>query len=274
VLRFPCFRLMTIVLLGATLRCLPIAAEEITIPVPLRHAHAHNDYHHEQPLFEALDLGFSSVEADIFLIDGELLVGHDKEELKPERTLRNLYLDPLLERVEQRGGHVHHRDAPFFLFIDIKDDANRTRRALTKVLADYASIVGSPNKRGAPRAAVTVVLSGSSPRRGIVVDGLRLAGADGPLSQLDSKAIAAEMPVISDNWGKHFGESNAASLSGTQLERLRVITSKAHESGRLVRFWATPESEELWSVLLDNGVDLINTDELDRLANYLESRGN
>src|SRR5262245_58578952 len=37
---------------------------------PLRQAHAHNDYEHPRPLFDALDQGFCSVEADIYLVDG------------------------------------------------------------------------------------------------------------------------------------------------------------------------------------------------------------
>ena len=44
--------------------------------IPLPRAHAHNDYRHERPLFDALDHGFCSVEADIFLVEGQLLIGH------------------------------------------------------------------------------------------------------------------------------------------------------------------------------------------------------
>lgn len=36
-------------------------------------AFSHNDYEHERPLFDALDLGFNCVEADLWLIDGELV---------------------------------------------------------------------------------------------------------------------------------------------------------------------------------------------------------
>jgi hypothetical protein len=43
-------------------------------PVPLTRAHAHNDYLHARPLFDALDHGFCSVEADVWLVDGKLLV--------------------------------------------------------------------------------------------------------------------------------------------------------------------------------------------------------
>src|SRR4051812_6365807 len=78
---------------------------------PLTHAHAHNDYEHARPLFDALDHGFCSVEADIWLVDGALLVAHDKKDLKPARTLQSLYLDPLRERTKANGGRVY-RDGP------------------------------------------------------------------------------------------------------------------------------------------------------------------
>src|SRR5881227_2198600 len=67
--------------------------------IPLTRVHAHNDYEHKRPLFDALDHGFCSVEADIFLVNGELLVGHAPWDLSPKRTLQKLYLDPLRERV-------------------------------------------------------------------------------------------------------------------------------------------------------------------------------
>ena len=69
---------------------------------PLKQAHAHNDYLHDRPLLDALDHGFCSVEADIFLVDGELLVAHTRSELSKERTLKKLYLNPLRERVKTK----------------------------------------------------------------------------------------------------------------------------------------------------------------------------
>jgi hypothetical protein len=42
-----------------------------------------------------------------------------------------------------------------------------------------------------------------------------------------------------------------------------------HAAGRVVRFWATPENESLWPQLRACEVDLINTDQLDRLAAFL-----
>ena len=74
---------------------------------PLPHAHAHNDYEHPHPLLDALERGFCSVEADVHLVDGELFVAHDANAIKPDRTLRKLYLEPLLDRVRAHGGRAY-----------------------------------------------------------------------------------------------------------------------------------------------------------------------
>lgn len=57
--------------------------------------HSHNDYWRRVPLFEALSLGVTGVEADCHLIDGVLYVGHKPRSLRTNRTLQSLYLDPL-----------------------------------------------------------------------------------------------------------------------------------------------------------------------------------
>src|SRR5207237_5482180 len=84
-----------------------LAAPPVPAIVPLRHAHAHNDYQHRRPLLDALDRGFCSVEADIFLVEGELLVGHTRFDLRRGRTLEKLYMRPLRERVKAGKGHVY-----------------------------------------------------------------------------------------------------------------------------------------------------------------------
>ena len=85
--------------------CLAIGEEEV--PKPLPAAHAHNDYLHKRPLLDALAHGFCSAEADIFLVDGVLLVAHERASLDKNRTLKALYLDPLLERTRKNSGRVH-----------------------------------------------------------------------------------------------------------------------------------------------------------------------
>src|SRR5262249_16114913 len=54
-------------------------------------------------------------------------------------------------------------------------------------------------------------------------------------------------------------------------ERQKLVehVRRAHEHGRKVRFWATPEKEAVWNELLAAGADYINTDKLDELQKFL-----
>src|SRR5215208_6777085 len=169
---------------------------------PLPNAHAHNDYEHKRPLFDALDHGFTSVEADVFLVDGNLLVGHDREALKPERTLDSLYLAPLADRVKQNSGHVYSKPAPFFLLIDIKDDPGKTYRELEKLLANYVDMLTTVEAGKVRPGAVTVVLTGNRPQIDRHDSRFRYAALDGRVTDLKSQSPAHLMPMISDNWTK------------------------------------------------------------------------
>ena len=95
----------------------------------LPQAHAHNDYLHESPLYDALRHGFASVEVDIYLAGNELYVGHEPKELRKDRTLAFLYLEPLRQILAQNGGKIYANFTPFTLLIDIKTDADNTYKA-------------------------------------------------------------------------------------------------------------------------------------------------
>src|SRR5262245_36395471 len=118
-----------------------VCAQGQTEPSPLLNAHAHNDYEHRHPLFDALAQGFCSVEADIYLVQGQLLVAHDRENVSTQRTLEALYLDPLRERVKKNGGKVFPNGPEFTLLIDIKSEAEPTYAALREVLRRYADLL-------------------------------------------------------------------------------------------------------------------------------------
>src|ERR1035438_1623592 len=116
-------------------------------PVPLMHAHAHNDYEHKRPLFDALDRGFCSVEADVHLVDGQLLVAHNRFQVKRGATLQALYLDPLSQRVQKNGGHVYAGGPEFTLLVEFKGDWRTSYPVLRGILKQDAAqygITGSP----------------------------------------------------------------------------------------------------------------------------------
>jgi Glycerophosphoryl diester phosphodiesterase family len=236
---------------------------------PLRQAHAHNDYEHPRPLFDALDQGFCSVEADIYLVDGKLLVAHDRKDLKPDRTLEKLYLDPLRERAKANGGSVYRGGPPFWLLIDVKTEAKSTYAALHPVLERYADILSVTTDGKFERKGVTVVVSGNTDRAGITAQTRRYAAIDGRPPDLETDAPAHLVPWVSDNWRLHFHWAGDGPMPDAEKAKLRDFVAKAHRQGRLVRFWATPESTAVWAELRAAGVDLINTDKLAELRAFL-----
>ncbi|MCA9262777.1 MAG: phosphatidylinositol-specific phospholipase C/glycerophosphodiester phosphodiesterase family protein [Planctomycetales bacterium] len=239
---------------------------------PLKNAHAHNDYHHDRPLMDALDHGFTSVEADIFLVDGKLLVAHSRLELKPASTLASLYLNPLQERIRAQGGRVY-RDGPLFtLLVDIKSEGESTYRALHEVLRQYPDMLTAVHNGQVRDGPVQIIISGNRPHEFIAQQSERFAAVDGRISDLDSTAPAHLLPLISDNWRNHFRWSGTGPMPSEELAKLQDIITRAHQAGRRVRFWATPENAAVWDVLYQQKVDLVNTDKLAELEAFLRSK--
>jgi hypothetical protein len=76
-------------------------------PVPV---HSHNDYTHRIPLFEALASGCISVEADVHLVEDDLLVGHSSKGLHKKNNLRTMYLEPLQRMLEAQNRNLSAHD--------------------------------------------------------------------------------------------------------------------------------------------------------------------
>jgi len=234
-----------------------------------RQAHAHNDYLHERPLLDALDSGFCSVEADIYLVDGKLLVAHTKSELSPDRTLRSLYLDPLRARIQKHSGKVHPDGEVFTLLIDIKSEGKSTYRALNTLLAEYRDILSFVDAGTQHTGAVTAIVSGNRAIELISAEQVRFVGIDGRLADLESDSQEHLLPLISDNWTLHFKWRGLGEFPVSERDKLKSIIDRAHAKKRCVRFWATPDNANMWAALKDAGVDLINTDDLKGLSSFL-----
>jgi len=247
-------------------------------PVPRPRAHAHNDYYHKRPLLDALSHGFCSVEADVYLVDGKLLVAHSRLELKPEKTLEKLYLDPLLERVRKNtaSGFMKTRvfpgGPPFTLLIDFKTNGSEIYKRLQQVLPRYKEMLSRVENGTYSKGAVTIVISGDRPREQIAKSTIRYVGIDGRLGDLGSTEPAHLLPLISDRWTTHFRWRGNGPMPAEEKLKLKKIVEQAHASGRRVRFWATPENPALWQELYDAGVDLINTDKLAELEKFLSGQ--
>ncbi|MFF1705271.1 phosphatidylinositol-specific phospholipase C/glycerophosphodiester phosphodiesterase family protein [Streptomyces sp. NPDC058252] len=254
------------------------ASEHQHGPRPLWRAHAHNDYEHPRPLFDALDHRFGSVEADIYLVGDQLLVAHDPVELDPARTLESLYLDPLAARVKAQHGSVYrgHR-TPLQLLIDIKTEGSSTYLELDRHLRRYRHLFTTYAHGRVYPGPVTAVISGDrAARTPMEAQSVRRAFYDGRLTDLGSSASASFVPLISDNWTLNFTWLGDGPFPATEREKLRGIIAAAHARRQKVRFWATPDlagpaRDALWGELLAADVDYLNTDDLAGLEAFLDA---
>jgi glycerophosphoryl diester phosphodiesterase len=240
----------------------------------LSSAHAHNDYDHRRPLQDALDRGFNSVEADVWLVDGELRVAHDLADAKPGRNLESLYLKPLADRVRQNHGQVYKHGQDFQLLIDIKSDGPSTYAAVDQALAKYRGISTIFVNGRVREGAVTSVISGNRPLEDMKAQKVRYAGYDGRLGDLQSGRPSSLMPLVSDNWSNVFTWRGVGPMPEAEKTKLRDIVVSAHHAGYKVRFWETPDTpgaarEALWRELVAANVDYINTDDLHGLEDFL-----
>jgi hypothetical protein len=242
---------------------------------PLAQAHAHNDYTQARPLTDALDRGFTSVEADVWLMGGELLVAHDPDEVVPGATLETLYLEPLSARVRANGGKVHPGwRHSFHLLLDVKSAARPTYRAIHETLRRYEPMLTRFSPGGTTQGAVSVTISGHRDLSAMEQQEVRYAAYDGRISDLDGGRPASLVPLVSDDWTETFSWRGSGVMPPSERRRLRGIVARAHADGRRVRFWGTtdlpaPARERIWQEGLAAGVDYLDTDHLGELKEVI-----
>jgi Glycerophosphoryl diester phosphodiesterase family len=235
---------------------------------PHPNAHAHNDYEHAQPLWNALAVGFISVEADVHLVDGKLLISHGKPQ-PGAPTLQQLYLAPLDSLLSLHGDKIYpDYSGTFYLMIDCKTDAERTYRAIQNEVLRYKRLLCSSSY-----CPVKIFISGNRATDTMMKEGYRGIAMDGRPGDL-GKGIPVElMPVISDhysNWSSWKGKTN---VQPDEIAQIRELAQRVHAEGKKLRLWAIPDNELAWAALLNVGVDFINTDQLEALHVFLSRRG-
>lgn len=232
---------------------------------------SHNDYEQDEPLNAALDLGFQMIEADIHLIDGELYVIHDHPtDLQNIPLLKDLYLTPLKERVEKNNGEVLPGESlPFYLVIDVKTEAESTYRALLETLDSYQNLFYRKREGEWIDGPVRLLISGNRPS--LTADSPdRMVFLDGRVPNLGNGFSSELYPLISDSWTEYFTWDGTGEIPDDELNLLREYVSKAHQEDKLIRFWGTKDNEEVWRTFINNGVDVINVDDIEGIRNFLD----
>ena len=238
--------------------------------------HAHNDEMQAHPLVDALQAGMGSIEADVHLIDGDLLVGHDGAWARSHRLrLEDSYIAPLVARVQRYGG-VYRRGVPTVLLLDFKDDPTAIYAVLVPLLEKYRSALSSYQDGKKTQRPIDVVITGAKPAHVVDLPGLRRVAFDGSVAELlrDPSAVSPERTPMLNGWFKaYFKWTGTGPMAESEDRTLRHMVDLAHQRHVRLRLWDAPDNPAAWSLLETVGVDYVNTDHLQDFAQWQDRFG-
>jgi alkaline phosphatase len=230
-------------------------------------AHSHNDYLQQFPLWQAYNEGFGSIEADIFLREGKLIVAHTVKEIDTERTLEALYLKPLQKVIDKNNGRVYADSSRTLqLLIDLKTEAIPTLKALLDELSRYPSLTGSTTLR--------IVITGNRPPVESYGQYPSWLSFDGDLAINYQPEALKKVALFSDNFANYSKWNGKGRLPAAEKSKLDAAIARAHGLQKKIRFWNAPDMVNSWYSYLDMGIDFINTDHIETLSRFIETLPN
>jgi hypothetical protein len=272
--------------------------EDLSGGIQVLPVHSHNDYWRRVPLFDALAVGCTGVEADIWLNEGSLLVGHSEDSLNVNRTLRSLYVDPLVQILtyqnfrrpvgtKPHGVFDSSPETSLILLIDIKSDGFLAWPVLRQQLEPLRSKGWLTYHDGTTLSPgpVTVVGTGNTPFSLILDDTMnnisdtdnairRDIFFDAPLERLSSSIYnASNSYYASISIGEAIGRTWFGKLNTRQSTIIKEQTHLAARFGLKARYWDTQAwpvawRNRVWDTLVGHGVGMLNVDDVVAAARW------
>jgi alkaline phosphatase len=229
-------------------------------------AHSHNDYEQNIPFLRAYYQQFGSIEADIFLRNDSIFVAHDQKYINAKNTFQALYLKPILEQIEKNKGSIYpDKNLGLQLLIDLKTPGKETIPVLIKALEPYAGIFF-------PKGQIKIVLSGDVPAPEEFAQYPPYLFFDGRPDIQYTRPQLEKIGLISQDFTKYTKWNGKGVLTKEDKNGIEAVIKKVHDQGKKVRFWATPDHVNAWKMLMNMGLDYLNTDKVEELGPYLRSR--
>lgn len=240
---------------------LPVHAQYTTL-----NAHSHNDYEQATPFFMAHNAHFGSIEADIWAVDGNLLVAHSKAEITAERSLDSLYILPIVRLYRKNGQKAWNDQASTFqLLIDLKTAVEPTLSLLVEKLEKYPDVFDSKGN------AIRIVITGNRPVPSDFNKYPLFISFDGNISLKYDDQQLKRIALYSENLKDFTRWNGKGPIIQKEEKRLRQIIDSVHGINKKIRFWNAPDEAEAWKTLMILKVDYINTDRIQELSTYLKT---
>lgn len=201
------------------------------------------------------------MEADVFLIDGRLRVGHDRNQASRAGTLEAVYLQPLAS-LAARCGQLTESGAPFLLLLEVKEASHPAYEALVAMLQGHEHWIALDGvHRDRP---VEVVMVGWTPAE----DDARVMRQRRIANRGDTLA-GPGVRLLSMDYGKTMGRRWRTAAG----RRKWVSTLRAARRANphcLLRVHNVPVEARIYKELLAAGVDLVGTRNLAATRGVLE----
>ncbi len=229
--------------------------------------HSHNDYNQSSPFYGAYAAGMGSVEADVYIIGGKLLVSHNEEDTDPGRSLDKLYLQPIAKAFKNNKGHIYpNKNKTLQLLIDIKSNHKQVLATLITELKPYLKFFDqSINKR-----AVRILISGDVPPPANFKDYPSYIFFDGRTTNVYTSNELSRLGMVSESIGTFTSWDGTNPLPADEKLKLIEVVKKSHSWNKPFRFWGTADNIDVWKELESIGVDWIGTDQPKKLSLYLK----
>jgi alkaline phosphatase len=215
--------------------------------------HSHNDYNQVSPFYGAFGLQCGSIEADVYLKNGALMVAHAPNEISAERTLNSLYIEPIVAHcIKSKKGRIYPKHS-LQLLIDLKTAATPTLDSLVAKLRVYPHIFGN-------KGSVRVVISGNMPKPDDFEKYPSWIYFDGRFNQTYTQQSLKKIALMSMSMTEIIKWDGERELTPEEKEKITERIEQAHKINKKIRFWATPDTPLVWKELVSLGVDWIGTD--------------
>ena len=233
----------------AVLLPLSLAAQQ---PVIL---HSHNDYNRTAPFWEAYSQHCRSIEADVYWHEGDLLVGHDRKDLKPENSFLRMYVDPIVRTFRANGGKMWAGSPDrLLLMVELKSATEPTLTEVIKLLEQFPDVFCSPD-------GVQIAITGNTPAKEHFCDYPAWIGYDGDIRETYSPEQMERVALVSNSFRMFAKKWNGKGrMIDSELDAVNAAIAKVHSWGKPIRFWEAPEGTTAYFTFWKLGVDIINTD--------------
>lgn len=233
--------------------------------------HSHNDYAQARPFWGAWEAGAASIEADIWLVDGALYVGHDRKDITEDRMLLGMYLDPIRQVMQRNGGQPYADGRPLQLMVDLKNEGERSLQALV-ALIESEGLVSCFDRVADPRAVCLTITTGSVIPPGHWDRYPDWVSFDGRPDWELTESQLARVSLISQSMKQYSGWTGFGRMSTEEQDRIGKVAAQVHAEGKRFRLWGFPDTKRGWEMSVLLGLDYLNTDQPARAVAWLSSQ--